>query len=69
MKFTLKGYIKIDVEQVRIFGKTAALKFSVKDTGCGMQKEDQKKIFQLFQKLDTTKNINRSGTGIGLHQS
>ena len=68
MKFTFKGYIKIDLKQVKIFGKKA-IKFSIKDTGCGMKKKDQNKIFQLFQKLDITNYFNKSGTGIGLYQS
>jgi len=36
--------------------------FSVSDTGCGISKENQNKIFNRFEKLDE----NAQGTGLGL---
>ena len=38
--------------------------FSVKDTGCGMSKEDQKRIFEKFVQAVAGERI--SGTGLGL---
>ena len=68
MKFTFEGYVKVEVEQVTISDR-AAIKVSIHDTGLGIKEEDQKSIFRLFTSLDITKNINKSGTGIGLYQS
>ena len=39
------------------------------DSGCGIKKEDQGKLFQLFGFLETTKSINTKGIGLGLHIS
>ena len=37
------------------------------DTGPGIKAEDQKKLFKMFGFLDTTKEINTKGIGLGLH--
>ncbi|GLB51892.1 sensor histidine kinase [Neptunitalea chrysea] len=39
---------------------------SVEDNGPGIKKEDQSKIFELFNNLDTTDRFGKRGTGIGL---
>ena len=41
----------------------------VKDTGVGIKKEDQSKLFELFGFLYTTKELNTNGIGLGLHIS
>ena len=43
------------------------LEVSVKDTGIGIKKKDLPKLFKLFGFLDTTKEINAKGIGLGLH--
>ena len=64
VKYTKKGYIKLIIE-TKTFGNKADLKFTVKDTGIGIKKEDQDKIFQKFERLDQEKK-NIQGTGLGL---
>ena len=49
--------------------KNGMIEFIVKDTGVGIKKEDQSKLFKLFGFLDTTKEINTNGIGLGLHIS
>ena len=41
--------------------------FKVRDTGVGVQKEDEEKLFKLFGKLETTQQINTQGIGLGLN--
>ncbi|CDW85553.1 multi-sensor hybrid histidine kinase [Stylonychia lemnae] len=41
-------------------------KIQIKDSGCGISKENINKIFVNFGKLDEHKKINQGGTGLGL---
>jgi signal transduction histidine kinase len=43
------------------------MQISVQDTGIGIKKEDQSKLFKLFGFLERTKEINSMGIGLGLH--
>jgi signal transduction histidine kinase len=45
------------------------IEISVADTGVGIKKEDQEKLFKLFGFLDRTKELNTGGVGLGLHIS
>ena len=45
------------------------VEIQVKDTGCGIKKEDFDKLFLLFGFLDNTKELNAKGIGLGLHIS
>ena len=45
--------------------------FFIKDTGIGIDKKDQKKIFQVFQQIDNNQHLiqhesSKQGTGLGL---
>ena len=42
------------------------VKISVKDQGIGIKDEDKEKLFVPFELLDHGKDLNPSGTGIGL---
>ena len=62
IKFTdnrLRPDIQIDFEDTG-----ATVKVSVKDNGIGIAKKDQKKIFELFKRLNNKEQY--PGTGIGL---
>ena len=50
--------IKIVDNKARVF---------VRNTGCGISKEDAAHIFERFYKADKSRSINRRGTGIGLY--
>jgi len=39
------------------------------DTGIGIKEEDQDKLFKLFGFLDSSKELNTKGVGLGLHIS
>jgi signal transduction histidine kinase len=45
------------------------LEVEVRDSGVGIKEEDQKKLFKLFGYLDTTKELNTRGIGLGLYIS
>lgn len=42
------------------------LHISVQDSGIGIKKEDEEKLFKMFGKLNDTAKINTSGVGLGL---
>ena len=60
VKYTNEGHIKVGYEQ-----KDGGLYFYCEDTGAGIPKEDQNKIFERFVKL----NDYVQGTGLGLNIS
>ena len=45
------------------------LEIQVIDTGIGIKREDMSKLFKLFGFLDTSKELNSKGIGLGLHIS
>jgi|WetSurMetagenome_2_1015567.scaffolds.fasta_scaffold04560_2 signal transduction histidine kinase/CheY-like chemotaxis protein len=60
VKFTSKGMITFDCKRIK-----NEFIFCITDTGTGIPKEDQKKIFGRFIKFDYH-GMNNEGTGIGL---
>ena len=61
VKYTLEGTITIKAYKSTTGNK---LCLKIKDTGSGMSKEDQKRIFEEFTRLQSHANI--EGTGLGL---
>ena len=53
MKFTFQGYIKVIAKRKKIKGRNC-VNISVVDTGVGIKKENLKKLFKLFTKIDRT---------------
>ena len=45
------------------------IEITVKDTGIGIKEEDMCKLFKLFGFLDSSKELNTRGIGLGLHIS
>lgn len=65
LKFTNEGSIIIRISQIGTKQK-ARLKFEVMDTGIGIAKEDQNKLFRKFSQIDSSLNKKYKGTGLGL---
>jgi signal transduction histidine kinase/CheY-like chemotaxis protein len=64
-KFTEEGEISLSVSQVA--GKTGAmLRFHVRDTGPGIEKDKLSHIFESFSQADGTMSRRHEGTGLGL---
>ena len=67
IKFTNLGFISFKVEaQINQESNTCQLNFSVKDTGIGIPKDQQEKIFQTFEQVEGQSNSKYGGTGLGL---
>jgi len=62
IKYTKNGSVTISVKQ-----KMGTVKFSVKDTGIGISRSDQAKIFQKFYRSEDYRTRESSGTGLGLY--
>lgn len=66
VKFTSKGHVKITATLKRKTGKKAIVFFEVSDTGIGIAKGAQKKIFDSFTQASNSITANFGGTGLGL---
>ena len=61
IKYTSKGSIHVTVEK----NESAAL-VKIKDTGIGIPKEEQEKIFKRFYRVDKSRSRETGGVGLGL---
>ena len=66
VKFTQAGHVLISVEALEIAGENCQLKFSIKDTGIGMSKEQIARLFKPFSQADSSVTRRFGGTGLGL---
>jgi len=68
IKFTNNGYIKLIVKKIYLESDKSKLnlEISVKDTGIGIAKSDQEKIFELFEQQEGQSTRLYKGTGLGL---
>jgi len=66
VKFTERGEIRLNIEQLERTGEKVQLKFSVRDTGIGMTPEQAAKLFQPFTQADMSTTRKHGGTGLGL---
>lgn len=66
VKFTEEGYIQVTLDEKTIDKKPWII-VRIIDTGTGIQPEDQKKLFQPFERIETKTKV--AGTGLGLYIS
>ena len=66
MKFTQEGYISLIVKNQGIENNKVKLYVELKDTGIGVSKEQQSKIFEAFSQADISVTRKYGGTGLGL---
>ena len=65
-KFTKNGSIKLDISLVELSKNIAKIRFSICDTGIGISKEFQNRIFEEFFQTDISNTRDYSGAGLGL---
>ena len=66
VKFTDSGEIELKLSFVAKDEKTAYFKFSVRDTGIGINPEQQTRLFKAFIQADSSTTRKFGGTGLGL---
>ncbi|MGM0620902.1 MAG: response regulator [Bacteroidota bacterium] len=66
IKFTKRGSIEIRVEEINTNEKETELLFKVIDTGIGISKAGQKKLFKEFSQTESSTSRKYGGTGLGL---
>ena len=63
-KFTQRGYISVFARKIP--ERPGWVEFSVRDTGIGMDEEQQSRVFEAFVQADSSTSANYGGTGLGL---
>lgn len=66
IKFTNQGHVKFSVEKEKETRDSFVVKFTVEDTGIGIEEDVRKKLFQPFSQGDASTARRFGGTGLGL---
>ncbi len=66
VKFTEAGSVTLDIRRDRAAGDPDRVIFSIIDTGIGIARDDQARLFQRFAQVDASIRRIYGGTGLGL---
>jgi PAS domain S-box-containing protein len=66
IKFTDEGTVRLEVSR-RSENGASAIRFSVIDTGRGIDPKDQQKLFAAFEQIQASSAARHEGTGLGLY--
>ena len=66
IKFTDKGFVRLEMSMVEDEGEKIVLQFKVIDTGVGISPQGRKNLFKVFSQADKTVTRKFGGTGLGL---
>ena len=66
VKYTAEGFVKLTVSMKDLTDDEAILVFSIEDTGIGINKEDEKFVFEAFSKMDMNGKDTTEGAGLSL---
>ena len=67
IKFTeAPGNVAMTVERIAVYGDHSTVRFVIKDTGIGMDKEFIPKIFDSFAQEDSSRTSKYGSTGLGM---
>ncbi|MHA1569302.1 MAG: ATP-binding protein [Alphaproteobacteria bacterium] len=66
IKFTDEGGVTVRISPEAVSADEVSLRFEVADTGIGIARQAQKKLFEKFTQADLSTTRNYGGTGLGL---
>ncbi|MCI3927113.1 ATP-binding protein [Paenibacillus sp. TRM 82003] len=66
IKFTESGAIHLSVQRIHELQSEVCLLFAIRDTGIGIAKKDQDRLFQSFSQIDASHTRKYGGSGLGL---
>lgn len=66
VKYTEKGSVKLTIEYVLVSQDTVSIKFTVIDTGIGLNPNEIEKLTRPFERLDENRTKSIEGSGLGL---
>lgn len=66
IKFTERGEVSLSIKRIVRKRDFSEFRFTIKDTGIGISKEDQHKLFKEFNQVDGSITRKYGGTGLGL---
>ena len=66
VKFTHEGHVIIRLSYDKIDDYNIMMRFEVEDTGIGIKDSDKGKLFESFNQVDSKRNRNIEGAGLGL---
>ncbi|HHY27636.1 MAG TPA: PAS domain S-box protein [Desulfitobacterium dehalogenans] len=66
LKFTERGEVSLTIKRLQWDKDFSEFKFTVKDTGIGIAKEEQLNLFEEFNQVDGSITRKYGGTGLGL---
>ena len=66
VKFTEQGEVRLSLEPLAITGQSVRLRFTVADTGVGIDDSQREYLFEAFSQADNTMTRQYGGTGLGL---
>ncbi|MBR3538453.1 MAG: response regulator [Eubacterium sp.] len=67
IKFTnAPGMVTLNIERTNVFEDQSTIRFVIKDTGVGMDKEFLPKVFDTFAQEDSSRNNKYGSTGLGM---
>lgn len=66
VKFTEQGRVTVSAEVIQKGDESDVIRIAVSDTGIGIPKERQGRLFQMFSQIDASTTRRFGGTGLGL---
>lgn len=67
VKFTpVRGKVTLTVREEDTQGENSRISFAVQDTGAGIAREDQERVFRSFEQASDNNPARQQGTGLGL---
>jgi len=61
VKYTPSGWVEVELDS-----DAEHVRFEVRDSGIGIRQDDQSRIFDRFQRIETDSSVSVEGTGLGL---